>query len=88
MTNVNTASLSRQELEAEYELSQWALTWALHKLGGRMEITQADMLEFDKQGRLWYNQLPEPEGGMMTVVEFVELSVAEHVGQLNLIGVN
>ena len=88
MTNVNTASLSRQELEAEYELSQWALTWAIHKLGGRMEITQADMAEFDKQGRLWYNQLPGPEGGLMTVVEFVELSVAEHVGQLNLIGVN
>ncbi len=72
MTNVNVASLSRSDLEQEYELSQWALTWALHKLGGRMEITSQDMAEFATQGRIWYNTLPQEHGESMTVVEFVE----------------
>lgn len=80
MTSVNVASMSRQELEAEYELSQWALTWALHKLGGKMEITSHDMITFQKQGRIWYNQLPEEGGGLSTVVEFVELSGPKLIG--------
>lgn len=72
MSQVNIANLSRADLEQEYELSQWALTWALHKLGGRMEITEKEMEEFATQGRIWYNRLPMEHGGTMTVVEFVE----------------
>ena len=54
--NENIAELNRGDLEEEYQLSQWALSWALYKLGGTMTITSAEMVEWNKTGRIWYER--------------------------------
>ena len=72
MSTMNVSSLSRPELEEEFKLSQWALTWAITKLGGKLEITPEDMANFNVLGRIWYQQLPCETGGLVTVVEFRE----------------
>lgn len=68
--DVNELNLAR--LREEYELSQWALTWALHKLGGTLIITPQDVEEFNKSGRIWYSQREDEGGKRSTKVEFIE----------------
>lgn len=63
--------LTRAELEQEYELSQWALTWAILKAGGKIDITKADMEELSRTGRLYYSTDPLTR---TTTVEFREVS--------------
>lgn len=53
--NPDISKLNRAELEEEYQLSQWALSWALHKLGGSFTITRAEMEEQASSGRVWYS---------------------------------
>lgn len=72
MDNENVRALSLEKLLQEYELSQWALTWALHKLGGSMTVTAQDRLEFNKTGRIWYERNAQD---FSTTVEFRELGV-------------
>lgn len=53
MSNRNISMISREELEAEYEQSQWALAWALQKLGGKMSILDCDV-RYGNKCRIWY----------------------------------
>lgn len=66
---LNVDELEFKQLKAEYELSQWALTWALKKLNGKMIITAAEMEEYNVTGRIYYTQSDE---GKSTTVEFIE----------------
>ena len=52
---LDVANLTFEELRQEYELSQWALAHALHKLGDCMTVTRADAEAFNKRVRVWYN---------------------------------
>lgn len=70
--NTDISQCSREELEATYQLSQWALTWAIIKLGGKLEITPEDMESFNKVGQIYYGSIPT-ELGAITTVEFREL---------------
>lgn len=70
--NTDITKLSREELEQSYQLSQWALTWAVIKAGGSISITPEDMKEFNKTGQLWYGHEVAP-GGVITTVGFREL---------------
>lgn len=72
LDNTDISQCSREELEATYQLSQWALTWAIHKLGGFLEITPEDMASFNKTGQIWYGKV-ETATGTITTVEFREL---------------
>jgi len=70
--NLNVADLTREELEQEYQLSQWALSWAVRKLGGLLIITTPDTQEYAVAGRVLYEQKPAAEGPVI-VVTFKEL---------------
>lgn len=72
MTNERIQDISRIQLEAEYEASQWALAHALHKLGGRMTITQWDMQNLPAQHRVWYSRRITDDGATVTQVELQE----------------
>jgi hypothetical protein len=70
--NLDVTKLSREELEAEYQLSQWALTWAVKKLGGTLEITTTDMAQYSVAGRIYYEE-KIGMAGPTTVVTFKEM---------------
>lgn len=70
MSQLNISEMNRGDLEEEYQLSQWALSWALHKLGGTLTITSADMEDRNINGRIWYTR--QFDGS--TQVEFRELN--------------
>lgn len=53
--NIDETKLSLDELQAEYERSQWALAWALKKLGGHMLITHHEQIaDGNNQYRAYY----------------------------------
>ena len=69
MTNERIHEVSRETLEQEYEMSQWALAHALHRLGGRMTITEYDMLQLDGARRIWYSRVHTDAGASVVHVE-------------------
>lgn len=69
MTNERIHDVSRETLEQEYEMSQWALAFALHKLGGRMTITEHDMQAFPGHFRVWYSRTRTDAGATVVHVE-------------------
>lgn len=55
MSNRDVTLLSREELEANYEQSQWALAWALKQLGGFILVHDIDMISGENY-RIWYRR--------------------------------
>ena len=69
--NTDTTKLTYDELQAEYERSQWALAWALKKLGGAMFISNDDIAkDVGKQYRTYYQQLAS--GTFIKIEEYHE----------------
>lgn len=54
--NVDETKLTYEQLQEQYEMSQWALAHALLKLGGCMMVTHADVAEAPGPQLVWYHK--------------------------------
>lgn len=54
--NRDVMQLSYEQLQAEYERSQWTLAMLVRKMGGIVEIADSELEEAPRFYRLWYTR--------------------------------